>query len=58
MPASSIAAEGGDPDRTRVEQALAAALTDRLRLTTTELTLEELCERAGIVAPATATATV
>ena len=32
VPASSIAAEGGDPDRTRVEQALAAALADRLRL--------------------------
>ena len=57
VPASSIAAEGGDPDRTRVEQALAAAFTDRLRLAATELTLEELCDLAGIVAPqATATA--
>jgi len=59
VPATSIAAEGGDPDRMRVEQALAAALTDRLQLTATELTLKELCGRAGIVVPqATATAAV
>ena len=59
VPASSIAAEGGNADRTRVEQALAAALTDRLHLTATELTLEELCGRAGIVVPqASTTATV
>jgi lipoate-protein ligase B len=59
VPASSIAAEGGDPDRMRVERALAAALTDRLHLSATELTLEELCGRAGIVVPrAPATSTV
>jgi lipoate-protein ligase B len=51
VPASSIAAEGGDPDRTRVEQVLAGALTERFRLSATELTLEELCGRAGIAAP-------
>jgi lipoate-protein ligase B len=32
VPATSIAAEGGDPDRERVERALAAALADRLGL--------------------------
>jgi lipoate-protein ligase B len=32
LPATSIAAEGGDPDRGRVETALAAALADRLGL--------------------------
>jgi len=33
VPATSIAAEGGDPDRGRVEATLAAALADRLGLT-------------------------
>ena len=32
VPATSIAAEGGDPDRHRVEAALAEALADRLGL--------------------------
>jgi lipoyl(octanoyl) transferase len=32
VPATSIAAEGGDPDRERVERALAEALADRLGL--------------------------
>ena len=36
VPATSIAAEGGDPDRVRVETALAAALADRLGLTLTD----------------------
>lgn len=38
VPATSIAAEGGDPDRERVERALAAALAERLGL---ELTLAD-----------------
>ena len=33
VPATSIAAEGGDPDRARVEAALASALAERLGLT-------------------------
>lgn len=33
VPATSIVVEGGDPDRRRVETALAAALADRLGLT-------------------------
>jgi lipoate-protein ligase B len=36
VPATSIAAEGGDPDRHRVETALAEALADRLGLTSME----------------------
>jgi lipoyl(octanoyl) transferase len=36
VPATSIAAEGGDPDRRRVETALAEALADRLGLTSME----------------------
>ena len=35
VPATSIAAEGGDPDRRSVDAALAAALSDRLGLTLT-----------------------
>ena len=35
VPATSIAAEGGDPDRARVEAALASALAERLGLTLT-----------------------
>lgn len=36
VPATSIAAEGGDPDRHRVETALAEALADRLGLASVE----------------------
>ncbi len=36
VPATSIAAEGGDPDRHRVETALAEALADRLGLASME----------------------
>ena len=51
VPASSIAAEGGDPARPEVEGALAAALAERLRIAAGQITLEELCRRAGIAAP-------
>jgi len=51
VPASSIAAEGGDPDRSRVEQVLADALAERFQLSVSEVTLEELCHRADIAAP-------
>lgn len=36
VPATSIAAEGGDPDRDRIETSLAEALADRLGLTPME----------------------
>jgi len=54
VPASSIAAEGGDPDRARVEDALAVSLADRFGLALTDITLDELCRRAQIAAPAVA----
>jgi lipoate-protein ligase B len=53
--ATSIAAEGGDPDRVRVEEALTASLTGRFGLDATPATLDELCMRAGISVPATVT---
>lgn len=40
--ATSIAAEGGDPDRARVEAALAAALAERLGLRLAPAALDEL----------------
>lgn len=40
--ATSIAAEGGDPDRTRVDEALAGGLAERLGLALTAATLPEL----------------
>lgn len=40
--ATSIAAEGGDPDRTRVEDALAASIADRLGLRLEPAALEDL----------------
>lgn len=52
VPATSIAAEGGDPDRERVEQVLAASLAGRFRLEVTDISLDALCERARIAAPA------
>jgi lipoyl(octanoyl) transferase len=52
VPATSIAAEGGNPDRERVEQALAVSLAERFRLEVTEISLDALCERARIAAPA------
>ena len=52
VPATSIAAEGGDPDRERVETVLATTLSERFRLMTTSITLEELCARAEISGPA------
>jgi lipoate-protein ligase B len=52
VPASSIAAEGGDPDRERVETVLASALARRFGLTTTPISLEDLCASAGIATPA------
>ncbi len=52
VPASSIAAEGGDPNREHVEDALTGALADRFGLAVTEIDLEELCGRAQITAPA------
>jgi lipoyl(octanoyl) transferase len=50
VPATSIAAEGGDPDRDRVEDALAAALADRLGL---RLVPADLTEVAAAPVPAT-----
>lgn len=41
-PATSIAAEGGDADRGRVDAALAAALAERLGLVLSEVALDEL----------------
>ena len=52
VPATSIAAEGGDPDRERVETLLAEVLADRFGLATTPVALEELCARAAISGPA------
>ena len=40
--ATSIAAEGGDPDRTRVEDALAASIADRLCLRLEPAALDDL----------------
>jgi lipoyl(octanoyl) transferase len=54
VPATSIAAEGGDPARDRVEDALAASLVERFGLEVTEIALDELCRRAQIRAPALA----
>jgi lipoate-protein ligase B len=54
VPASSIAAEGGDPDRDRVEASLAAALAARFRLAPTEVGLDELCRSAGLAVPVVA----
>ncbi len=42
VPATSIAAEGGDPERARVEADLAEALAERLGLGLTAASLEEL----------------
>jgi lipoyl(octanoyl) transferase len=42
VPATSIAAEGGDPDRARVEEALAASLAARLGLATVPARLDEM----------------
>jgi len=42
VPATSIAAEGGDPDRSRVEADLADALAQRLGLALTTASLEDL----------------
>lgn len=47
--ATSIAAEGGDPDRARVEDALAAALAERLGLDPAPAALDAL---AGVAAAA------
>ena len=46
--ATSIAAEGGDPDRSRVEAALAAALGDRLGLDLEPAALEDLLAGAPV----------
>lgn len=46
VPATSIAAEGGDPDRERVEGALAAALEERLGLRLEPAALEDLLAAA------------
>lgn len=42
VPLTSIAAEGGDPDRARVDPALAAALAERLGLRLEEAALEDV----------------
>jgi lipoate-protein ligase B len=46
MPVTSIAAEGGDPDRSRVEAALARALGERLGLALEPASLDDLLEAA------------
>ena len=48
--ATSIAAEGGDPVRERVDAALADSLGDRLGLTLEPATLDELLPLAAEVA--------
>ncbi|MBJ7455025.1 MAG: lipoyl(octanoyl) transferase LipB [Thermoleophilia bacterium] len=45
--ATSIAAEGGDPDRDRVDDALAEAIARRLGLDLTPATLDELLARTA-----------
>lgn len=57
VPATSIAAEGGDPGRQRVEAVLADSLADRLGLAVSPIELDELCQRAQVTAPALATDT-
>lgn len=47
VPSTSIAAEGGDPDRERVETALAAALARRLDLRLEPAALADLLAAAG-----------
>jgi lipoyl(octanoyl) transferase len=42
VPLTSIAAEGGDPDRARVDRALAAALAERLGLRLEEAALQDV----------------
>lgn len=54
VPATSIAAEGGDPARDRVDDALAASLVERFGLEVTEIALDELCRRAQIGVPVVA----
>lgn len=58
VPATSIAAEGGDPDRARVEATIADAMTDRFGLAADTCTLGDLLAMAGIAAPADAPAAV
>jgi lipoyl(octanoyl) transferase len=52
VPATSIAAEGGDPDRHRVEAGITASLADRFAIDPEPCALEDLCTRAGIAPPA------
>lgn len=52
VPATSIAAEGGDPDRGRVEAAIADVMAERFGLAADTCTLGELCALAGIAVPA------
>lgn len=47
IPTTSIAAEGGDPDRAWVEAALAGGLAERLDLALNPVGLDELLARAG-----------
>jgi len=42
VPPTSIAAEGGDPDRRRVEDAFAAALAERLGVRASDAALDDV----------------
>jgi lipoate-protein ligase B len=49
--ATSIAEEGADPDRARVERHLAAALARRLSLSLDHVALDDVVERTAVAAP-------
>ncbi len=53
VPATSILAEGGDPDRDRVEDAVVASLSERFAIALEPCTLAELCARSGVAVPPT-----
>ena len=50
VPPTTIAAEGGDPDRVRVDGALAAAMAERLGLDLRPAALEDLLPRTSLAA--------